>query len=94
MSAAVKFEEDYDEPFCDFFEEAAVVGWRPDLVDDNSPKTLLDFALSLKEKEQEEIEGYHYRSVLTNVLAMVIERATDERGARTLRKTHLAEIKN
>ena len=86
MSAAVKFEEDYDEPFCDFWKEAAVVGWRPDLVDDNSPKTLLDFALSLKEKEQEEIEGYHYRSVLTNVLAMVIERATDERVQDLLEK--------
>ena len=86
MSAAVKFEEDYDEPFCDFWKEAAVVGWRPDLVDDNSPKTLLDFALSLKEKEQEEIEGYHYRSVLTTVLAMVIERATDERVQDLLEK--------
>ena len=79
MSSAVKFEENYDEPFCDFWKEAAVVGWRPDLVDGNTPKSLLDFALSLKDKEQEEIEGYHYRSVLTNVIAMVIERATDER---------------
>ena len=79
MSSAVKFEENYDEPFCDFWKEAAVVGWRPDLVDENTPKSLLDFALSLKDKEQEEIEGYHYRSVLTNVIAMVIERATDER---------------
>ena len=86
MSSAVKFEEDYDEPLCDFWKEAAVVGWRPDLEDDNSPKTLLDFAVSLKEKEQEEIGGYHYRSVLTNVIAMVIERATDERVQDLLEK--------
>jgi len=78
MSSAVKCEEDYDEPLCDFWKEAAVVGWRPDLVDENSPKSLLDFAMSLKEKEQEENGGYHYRSVLTNVIAMVIERATNE----------------
>ena len=26
MSPIVKFEEDYDEPFCDFWKEAAVVG--------------------------------------------------------------------
>ena len=86
MSSAVKFEENYDDPLCEFWKEAAVVGWRPDLVDDNSPKTLLDFALSLKGKEQEEMEGYHYRSVLTNVIAMVIERATDERVQDLLEK--------
>ena len=86
MSSAVKFEEDYDDPLCEFWREAAVVGWRPDLVDENSPKTLLDFALSLKEKEQEEMEGYHYRSVLTNVIAMVIERATNKRVQDLLEK--------
>jgi len=86
MSSAVKFEEDYDDPLCEFWREAAVVGWRPDLVDENSPKTLLDFALSLKEKEQEEMEGYHYRSVLTNVIAMVIERAANKRVQDLLEK--------
>ena len=86
MSSAVKFEEDYDDPLCEFWREAAVVGWRPDLVDENSPKTLLDFALSLKEKEQEEMEGYHYRSVLTNVIAMVIEKATNKRVQDLLEK--------
>ena len=78
MSSAVKFEEDYDDPLCDFWKESAVVGWRPDLVDENSPSSLLDFAMSLKDKEQEEVGGYHYRSVLTNVIAMVVERATNE----------------
>jgi len=78
MSSAVKFEEDYADPLCDFWKESAVVGWRPDLVDDNSPSSLLDFAMSLKDKEQEEVGGYHYRSVLTNVIAMVVERATNE----------------
>ena len=86
MSSAVKFEEDYDDPLCEFWRAAAVVGWRPDLVDDNSAKTLLDFALSLKEKEQEEMEGYHYRSVLTNVIAMVIEKATNKRVQDLLEK--------
>ncbi|MFL2701612.1 MAG: class C beta-lactamase-related serine hydrolase [Gammaproteobacteria bacterium] len=78
MSSAVKFEEDYADPLCDFWKESAVVGWRPDLVNDNSPSSLLDFAMSLKDKEQEEVGGYHYRSVLTNVIAMVVERATNE----------------
>ena len=79
MSAAVRFEENYDEPLCDFWKEASVVGWRPDLVDENSPKSLLEFAVCLKEKEQEEIAGYHYRSVLTNVLGIVMERATKKK---------------
>jgi len=48
MTSAVKFEEDYDDPLCDFWKESAVVGWRPDLVDENSPSSLLDFAMSLK----------------------------------------------
>ena len=78
MSSAVKFEEDYDDPLCDFWKESAVVGWRPDLVDESSPSSLLDFAMSLKDTEQEEVGGYHYRSVLTNVIAMVVERATNE----------------
>ena len=32
------------------------------------------------------MEGYHYRSVLTNVIAMVIERATNERVQDLLEK--------
>jgi CubicO group peptidase (beta-lactamase class C family) len=40
---------------------------------------LYDFALSLKEKEQEENEGYHYRTVLTNVIALAIQEATNLR---------------
>ena len=86
MSSAVKFEENYDDPLCDFWKESAVVGWRPDLVDEHSPSSLLDFAMSLKEKEQEEVGGYHYRSVLTNVVAMVVERATNENLKHLLEK--------
>ena len=86
MSSAVRFEEDYDDPLCDFWKESAVVGWRPDLVDGNSPSSLLDFALSLKDKEQEEVGGYHYRSVLTNVIGIVLERATNKKLKELLEK--------
>ena len=79
MASSVKFEEDYAEPLCDFWNEAAVVGWRPDLSEGSSHGSLHDFALSLKEKEQEENEGYHYRTVLTNVIALAIQEATNLR---------------
>ena len=31
MTAAVKFTEDYNDSTSEFWHEAAVVGWRPDL---------------------------------------------------------------
>ena len=78
MSGAVKYHEDYADPNADFWVETAVVGWRPGLVNENSPDTLFDYALSLKETEQEDGAKFHYRTVFTNVLSMVIERATGQ----------------
>jgi CubicO group peptidase (beta-lactamase class C family) len=75
MSAAVQFGEDYADPDADFWVESAVVGWRPALVQENAPNSLFDFAKSLKAKEQDNGEKYHYRTVLTNVLGMVLEQA-------------------
>ncbi len=76
MTAGVMYDEDYSDPQADFWLEAAVVGWRPDLVHDQSATTLFDFAHSLTKNDQSEGEHFHYRSVLTNIVAMVIERAT------------------
>ena len=78
MSGAVKYHEDYADPNADFWIETAVVGWRPALVNENSKETLFDYALSLKETEQEDGAKFHYRTVFTNVLSMVIERATGQ----------------
>ena len=78
MSGAVKYHEDYADPRADFWVETAVVGWRPALVTKDSPDTLFNYALSLKETEQEDGASFHYRTVFTNVLSMVIERATGQ----------------
>jgi CubicO group peptidase (beta-lactamase class C family) len=75
MTAAVRYTEDYEDEQADFWKETAVVGWRPKLVNRHSPKTLFQFANSLNQKEQLDGQRYHYRTVLTNVLAMAIERA-------------------
>ncbi len=76
MTAAVKFGEAYDIPDDDFWVETSVVGWRPALVKPGAPQTLFDYALSRTEKVQADGAGFNYRTLLTNVLGMVIERAT------------------
>ncbi len=77
MTAAVKFDGNYDDRLTDFWQEAAVVGSRPELVIEDLPKSLFDYASGLSEQEQNDGAHFHYRTVLTNVLAMAIERATN-----------------
>jgi CubicO group peptidase (beta-lactamase class C family) len=76
MTAAVAFDEDYDDPQTDFWVESAVAGWRPELVTDELPRSLHDYARGLGERAQHDGEKFCYRTVLTNVLGMVLERAT------------------
>ena len=76
MSASAEFGEDYADESADFWVEASVVGWRPALVKSGAPDTLIDHALSLRATQQEEGEKFQYRTVLTTVLGMVLERAT------------------
>ena len=77
MTAAVAYSEDYDQPEDDFWHEAAVVGWRPDLQSDSSPRSLIDYCKERSQTEQGEGERFHYRTVLTNLCTAVIERATN-----------------
>ena len=76
MSAAVKFTEDYADREADFWVETAVVGWRPALVDNKLAKTLFEHACTMIDTDQAEGAHFHYRTILTNVIAMVIERVT------------------
>ena len=78
MTAAVRYGEDYDNPGDDFWHEAAVVGWRPQLVSQSSPRSLVDYAASLNVREHADGEHFHYRTVLTNVVGMVVERAAGQ----------------
>jgi len=79
MTAAVKYGEDYADRQADFWVETAVVGWRPALVHGQLANTLFGHACSMVEVEQVEGEHFHYRTILTNVIAMVIERVTGRR---------------
>ena len=76
MTAAVAYSEDYDSPLDDFWHEAAVVGWRPDLQTEQAPKSLLEYCQRRSQTEQQEGEHFHYRTVLTNLCAAVVARAT------------------
>ena len=58
MTAAVKFDENYSDRRTDFWQEAAVVGWRPELVDQDLPKTLFDYVCALTEQKQK--NGEHF----------------------------------
>ncbi len=78
MTAAVAYTEDYDKRGDDFWHEAAVVGWRPDLRTDSSPRTLVEYCQQRNRTEQQEGEHFHYRTVLTNLCTAVIERAVGE----------------
>ncbi|MEC8146803.1 MAG: serine hydrolase, partial [Pseudomonadota bacterium] len=78
MTAAVRYDEDYNNPTTDFWQETSAVGWSPNLLNKNS-SDLFNYALSLKDKEQKDGSSYHYRTVLTNVLGMIIEAATGKK---------------
>ena len=47
MTGSVKYGEVYLERESDFWKETSVVGWRPALVNDKTPETLYEYALSL-----------------------------------------------
>ena len=73
MTAGANYHEDYAEPEADFWKESAVVGWRPALVDESTPETLFDYAKSLEGKDQDNGAMFHYRTVTTNVIGMILE---------------------
>ena len=88
MTAAVQYAEDYADPTTDFWKESAVVGWRPALASDRTPRTLLDYARSLDGQDMENGSRFQYRTVCANVIGMVLERAMGARLA-TLLETEI-----
>lgn len=88
MTAAAQYAEDYADPETDFWKEAAVVGWRPALASDKTPRTLLDYARSLNGQDMENGSRFQYRTVCANVLGMVLEQAMGARLA-TLLETEI-----
>ena len=86
MSAALKYSEDYTDLNADVYIEACVFSWGTPLGCKPGPDTFETYIQTLKEKSQHNGEKFHYRSVLTNVLAMLIERTSGERMVSLLNK--------
>lgn len=84
MTAAVSYAEDYDDPRTDFWRETAVVGWRPALIDGTTPATLLEYAAALRGKDFADGEMFCYKTVATNVIGLVLERAMGDSMVRLL----------
>ena len=76
MTGAAKFGEDYPNWDDDFWVETAVLGWRPDLAGQAGTRSLKQFVFTRSDKEQEDGEKWHYRTLMTNALAIALEEAT------------------
>jgi CubicO group peptidase (beta-lactamase class C family) len=72
MSAGTRFSEDYDDPHADVNQYEAAVGWRPEPHGDGHGD-LLDYILGLPNARAHG-EAFEYRSILTDLLGIVIER--------------------
>ena len=84
MTAAVQYAENYADPQTDFWKEAAVVGWRPALAGEQTPRSLLDYARSRSGQDMPNGSRFQYRTLCTNVLGMVLEWAMGDRLATLL----------
>jgi CubicO group peptidase (beta-lactamase class C family) len=80
MTSGVAFSEDYTDPFSDMGRADVASGWKP-MPDGASgwPANMFDLILTLHSAEREHGEKFSYRSIETDVLAFVLERASGKR---------------
>jgi CubicO group peptidase (beta-lactamase class C family) len=72
MTAGTRFSEDYDDPESDVSLYEGAVGWRPAACEEEQ-LDLLDYVVGLP-NHRAHGEVFEYRSILTDVLGIVIER--------------------
>lgn len=78
MRAGTKFNEDYADPAADVRTYEAVYLWRPPAPGQRVPANALEYFATLR-NDGPHGGPFRYRSILTDVLAWVIERAAGER---------------
>jgi CubicO group peptidase (beta-lactamase class C family) len=78
MTAGTRFSEEYDDPRSDVRRYEAAAGWRP--ADPGDEKDLFAYMTSLP-NQRSHGEVFEYRSILTDLLGWVIERAAGRRFA-------------
>ena len=88
MTSGVRFNEDYTDPFSDMGRSDVAAGWKPIPAGESSslhwPQSIFELILDLHVLEREHGSRYAYRSIETDVLAFVLERATGKRLAQLM----------
>ena len=79
MTAGTRFSEDYDDPASDVRVYERAAGWQPSAAGEDGPD-LVGYMVALP-NERAHGELFEYRSILTDVLAIVLEHAAGERLA-------------
>lgn len=87
MTSGVRFTEDYTDPLSDMGRADVASGWKPMPPGDDAsrwPANMFELILSLREAERDHGERFSYRSIETDVLALVLERASGKRLAQLM----------
>ncbi len=73
MRSGIRFSEDYEDKSSDVNQLAKAVGWAPSRQDSATPKGLIPFLLSLDKLAWPHGTRFHYRTVHTSILALILE---------------------
>ncbi|MHB1104170.1 MAG: serine hydrolase domain-containing protein [Devosia sp.] len=88
MASGVRFNEDYADPFSGMGRADVAAGWKPVPPGADPrlqwPRNVFELILGLGELEHAHGSRFSYRSIETDVLAFVLERATGKRFAQLL----------
>ncbi len=83
MTSGVRFTEDYEDPFSGMGQADVASGWKPIPEGGDPvfrwPANMFELILSLRDADREHGVQFAYRSIETDVLALVLERATGMR---------------
>jgi len=88
MTSGVRFNEDYTDPFSDMGRADVASGWKPIPAGAEPgrhwPQSMFELVLTLADAERDHGRRFAYRSIETDVLAFVLERATGRRLAQLM----------
>ena len=85
MSVGTKFIEDYTDPNADINMMDFAVGWRPAPAGYEGPDTLQSLVASINERAYAHGAHFDYRSPISDVLGMLLERVSEKSLAELLR---------
>ena len=81
MRVGVRFSEDYDDLDADWRQCEVATGWREADSTYAGPRDMLGYMQTLQERESGHGGVFHYKSILTDVLGLCLQRATGRKFA-------------